>query len=105
MEKLVSNKKKEIKRLSSIYKNLLMNSGVELFNDFASFHDQNILKIGKEFVYSKSFLVAVGTKPRKLSFQASNQIITSDEAFDIKNYQKNSHSWWRLYCSRICFNF
>ena len=65
-----------------------MNSGVELFNDFASFHDQNILKIGKEFVYSKSFLVAVGTKPRKLSFQASNQIITSDEAFDIKKLPK-----------------
>ena len=86
--KLVGNKKREIKRLSSIYKNLLVNSGVEVFNDFASFVDKQTLKVGKNFINAKSFLVAVGTKPRKLSFKASDQIITSDEAFDLKKLPK-----------------
>ena len=35
--KLVINKKKEIKRLNGIYKSLLANSGVKIFNDFATF--------------------------------------------------------------------
>ena len=29
-----------------------------------------------------------GTKPRKLEYKASNQIITSDEAFDLKKLPK-----------------
>ena len=53
--KLVGNKKREIKRLSSIYKNLLVNSGVEVFNDFASFVDKQTLKVGKNFINAKSF--------------------------------------------------
>ena len=85
---LSGNKKREIKRLTSIYKNLLVNSGVEVFNDFASFVDKQTLKVGKNFINSKSFLIAVGTKPKKLSFKASDQIITSDEAFDLKKLPK-----------------
>ena len=86
--KLVVNKKKEIKRLNEIYKGLLKNSGVEIFNDFASFEDQCTIKVGKNLIQSKLFLIAVGTKPRKLPFNAQKQIITSDDAFDLKKLPK-----------------
>ena len=39
-------------------------------------------------INSKKFLIAVGTKPKKLNFNASKNIITSDEAFDIKKLPK-----------------
>ena len=87
-KKLVINKKKEIKRLNGIYKGLLKNSGVEIFNDFASFEDQGTIKVGKNLIQSKLFLIAVGTKPRKLPFNAQKQIITSDDAFDLKKLPK-----------------
>ena len=33
-------------------------------------------------------MIAVGTKPRKLSFSAQKKIITSDDAFDLKKLPK-----------------
>ena len=44
--------------------------------------------VGKNLIHAKSFLIAVGTKPRKLRFNASDKIITSDEAFDLKKLPK-----------------
>ena len=85
---LVRNKKKELRRLTLIYKNLLTNSGVEVFKNYATFLDPNTLKLGSMIINSKKFLIAVGTKPKKLNFNASKNIITSDEAFDIKKLPK-----------------
>ena len=81
---LVRNKKKELKRLTLIYKNLLTNSGVEVFKNYATFLDPNTVKVNSMIINSKKFLIAVGTKPKKLNFNASKNIITSDDAFDIK---------------------
>ena len=81
---LVRNKKKELRRLTLIYKNLLTNSGVEVFKNYATFLDPNTVKVNSMIINSKKFLIAVGTKPKKLNFNASKNIITSDDAFDIK---------------------
>ena len=86
--KLVQNKKKEIKRLSQIYNSLLANSGVEIFSGFAEFLDSESIKIGKKTIQSKNFLIAVGTQPNRLNFKASKEIVTSDEAFDLKSLPK-----------------
>ena len=88
-KKLVNNKKKELSRLNGIYSSLLINSGVKIFKSYASFVSPKSIKIGNKIIYSKKFLIAVGTKPRKLNFLASNEIITSDEAFDLKNLPKS----------------
>ena len=88
-KKLVNNKKKELSRLNGIYSSLLTNSGVKIFKSYASFVSPKSIKIGNKIIYSKKFLIAVGTKPRKLDFLASNEIITSDEAFDLKNLPKS----------------
>ncbi len=85
---LVKNKKTEILRLNNIYSNLLNNSGAKVFNEFATFVDKNTLKIGKQKVVAKNILIAVGSTPRSTTFSASNKIINSDQAFDIKKLPK-----------------
>ncbi|MEE2695236.1 MAG: glutathione-disulfide reductase [Pseudomonadota bacterium] len=87
--KLVKNKKKEISRLNGIYKNLLKDSKVEIFSNYASFVDSNSLRVGQEEITAKNFLISVGTKPRKLKFSASKNLISSDDAFDLKKLPRN----------------
>ena len=87
--KLVKNKKKELFRLNSIYQNLLENSKVKIFEDYAEFVDQNTLKVGKKYIQSKNILIAVGTKPRELNKFSNVNILSSDEAFDLKKLPKN----------------
>ena len=87
--KLVKNKKKELFRLNSIYQNLLENSKVKIFEDYAEFVDQNTLKVGKKYIQSKRILIAVGTKPRELNKFSNVNILSSDEAFDLKKLPKN----------------
>jgi len=88
-QKLVNNKKKELSRLSSIYSSLLINSGVKVYKSYASFVDTNSIKIGNKIINAKKFIIAVGTKPKKLNFIASDDIVTSDEAFDLKKLPKS----------------
>ena len=87
-KKLVDNKKKELLRLSQIYKSLLETSNVEIFKGYAKFFDAHSIIVGDYKIHSKKFLIAVGTYPKKLNFLASNHIITSDEAFDLKSLPK-----------------
>ena len=87
--KLVKNKKKELLRLNSIYQNLLENSKVKIFEDYAEFVDQNTLKVGKKYIQSKNILIAVGTKPRELNKFRNLNVLSSDEAFDLKKLPKN----------------
>ena len=87
--KLVKNKKKELFRLNNIYQNLLENSKVKIFEDYAEFVDQNTLKVGNKYIHSKNILIAVGTKPRELNQFSNVNILSSDEAFDLKKLPKN----------------
>ena len=87
--KLVKNKKKELFRLNNIYQNLLENSKVKIFEDYAEFVDQNTLKVGNKYIQSKNILIAVGTKPRELNKFSNVNILSSDEAFDLKKLPKN----------------
>ena len=87
--KLVKNKKKELFRLNNIYQNLLKNSKVKIFEDYAEFVDQNTLKVGNKYIHSKNILIAVGTKPRELNKFSNVNILSSDEAFDLKKLPKN----------------
>ena len=87
--KLVKNKKKELFRLNSIYQNLLENSKVKIFEDYAEFVDQNTLKVGKKYIQSKNILIAVGTKPRELDKFRNVNVLSSDKAFDLKKLPKN----------------
>ena len=51
--------------------------------------DQNTLKVGNKYIQSKNILIAVGTKPRELNKFSNVNILSSDEAFDLKKLPKN----------------
>tara|TARA_B100000287_G_C20663548_1_gene790946 strand:+ start:71 stop:1414 length:1344 start_codon:yes stop_codon:yes gene_type:complete len=87
-KKLVKNKKREIERLNNIYINLLKNSGVVIFDNFAEFVNLNSIKVGNKIVTCKNIIIAVGTKPKRLNYEANDYIITSDQAFDIPTLPK-----------------
>ena len=83
--KLVLAKKNELQRLNEIYKNLLINSGVKVFNSWGSFSDNNkILLNNKKVINSKYILIAVGGKPKLLECEGAEYCIDSDTAFDLK---------------------
>ena len=65
-QNLLKIKKVEILRLSKIYTDLLNKSNVSIFSDYAEFIDNKTLKVGKDYIQSKHFLIAVGTRPRDL---------------------------------------
>ena len=88
-KKLTTNKKKEIKRLNYIYCNLLKKSKVRVYNNYAQFLDNKILKIGNKLIEAKKILISVGTKPKKLEQFKELNLISSDEAFDLKSLPKN----------------
>ena len=69
-------------------KGLLKNSGVEIFNDFASFEDQYTVKVGKNLIQSKLFLIVL-VQTRENYHLVHKKIITSDDAFDLKKLPKN----------------
>lgn len=85
-KKLVSAKKKELLRLNNIYKNILKNSGVNVFNNWASFYDnQKIILNNKKIIEAKNIIIAVGSKPKLLDIEGAEYCIDSDSAFDLKN--------------------
>ncbi len=81
---LVNNKKKEIQRLNKIYQTLLENSGVKIFNCFAAFKNEKIIKLNNMEVSADKIIIAVGGTPVIPDIEGSEHIISSDEAFDIK---------------------
>ena len=79
--KLIANKNKEIQRLNGVYRKLLGDAGVELFEGHAEVVDPHTVSIaGKRFT-AKYILVAVGSWPMVPKFSGSEHAITSNEAF------------------------
>ena len=87
--KLVKAKKKELKRLNDIYAKLLSESNVKLFKGYASIVDKDKVSVGNKLLTAKKIIIAVGTTPKKIKFDCSKSIITSDDVFDLKVLPKN----------------
>lgn len=79
--KLIANKNKEIQRLNGVYRKLLGEAGVALFEGHAEIVDAHMVAVnGKRFT-AKYILVAVGSWPTVPKFPGSEHAITSNEAF------------------------
>ncbi len=87
--KLVRNKNQELKRLNSIYLNLLQKSKVEIFNKYAEFLDEKTLKVGNLRIEAKNILISVGTKPKRIGICSERNLISSDDAFNLKKLPKS----------------
>ena len=86
--KLIANKNKEISRLNGVYRKLLGDSGVEIFEGHAEILDPHTVALdGKKFT-AKYILVADGSWPAVPKFPGSEHAITSNEAFYLPTLPK-----------------
>ncbi len=79
--KLIANKNKEISRLNGVYRKILGDAGVQLFEGHAEVVDAHTLSIDGKQITAKYILVAVGSWPAVPKFPGSEHAITSNEAF------------------------
>jgi glutathione reductase (NADPH) len=78
---LIANKNREIQRLNGLYRKILADAGVELFEAHAEVVDPHTVAIAGKRITAKYLLVAVGSWPTVPEFPGSQYAITSNEAF------------------------
>ena len=78
---LMANKNKEIARLNGIYRNILDNNNVKIFEARARLVDAHTIGVGGETVTAERILVATGGWPVVPAFPGSEHAITSNEFF------------------------
>ena len=85
---LVKNKNTEIERLNGIYKTLLSNAGVELFEAKATITGPHSVQINDQEITAERILIATGGRPFVPAFPGSEHVITSNEAFFLEQLPK-----------------
>lgn len=81
---LVANKKVEIRRLNSVYRNLLVNSNVLLLEGHASIVDPHRVEVdGRQFT-AQHILIATGGWPVVPDIPGKELAITSNEVFSLE---------------------
>lgn len=86
--RLIRNKNAEIERLNGIYGRLLNNAGVDLILGKAKFVDSHTIAVGDKTYTADKILVAVGGRPFVPEFEGREHVITSNEAFYLKDLPK-----------------
>lgn len=81
---LIANKNREIERLNGIYRNLLVNSGVALHEGHARIIDPHTVEINGARHTAANILVGTGGWPIVPDLPGKEHIITSNEAFYLK---------------------
>ncbi|TWI50950.1 glutathione reductase (NADPH) [Pseudomonas duriflava] len=87
-QNLVANKDHEIRRLNGIYRALLINSGVTLFEEHARIVDAHTVEAGGKRYTTERILIATGGWPSVPDLPGREHIITSNEAFYLKELPK-----------------
>jgi glutathione reductase (NADPH) len=86
---LIANKDKDISRISAVYRSVLDNAGVAIFEDRAALkdaHTVHLKKSGRE-IAAETILIATGGYPsRETQMAGAEFCITSDEAFHLKKF-------------------
>ena len=80
---LIRNKDQEIARLNSIYRSLLQDHGVELFESRARVLDPHTVEVAGKKVTAANILVATGGWPTVPNVPGKEHAITSNEAFHL----------------------
>jgi len=88
-QRLISNKDTEIARLNGIYEKILVNAGVDVYKSRAEFVDQNTVSLGgSKHITAAKILIAVGGWPNIPDVKGKDYMITSNEAFYLKDPPK-----------------
>ena len=85
---LIANKNREIERLNGIYRNLLTNSGVSLFEGHARIVDAHTVEVNGERHSTERILIATGGWPHIPDIPGREHAISSNEAFFLKQLPK-----------------
>ncbi len=78
---LIANKNQEIQRLNGIYRNLLVDGGVSLFEAHARLIDAHTVEVAGQRYSAEHILVATGGWPFVPEIPGHEHAITSNEAF------------------------
>ncbi|KAI5654272.1 hypothetical protein M9H77_31459 [Catharanthus roseus] len=94
-KKLLDKKTKEILRLNEIYKRLLSNAGVKLFEGEGRVVGPNEVELtqldGTKISYSaKHILIATGSRAQRPAIPGQELAITSDEALSLEEFPKRA---------------
>lgn len=85
---LIANKDREIQRLNGIYRNLLVNSGVQLFEAHAKVVGPHEVEVNGERFSAEHILIATGGWPQIPDIPGREHAISSNEAFYLKSLPK-----------------
>ena len=86
---LMANKDKEIQRLEGIYRRLLADSGVVLFDGRARLLDGQQVEVNDQVIGAKTILIATGAKPVMPSLPGIEHAISSNEIFELKQQPRH----------------
>jgi len=87
---LIENKDTEISRLNGVYRNLLENAGVALFETRATVVDAHTVNVGGKHVTAERILVATGGWPSVPDIPGKEHIVTSNEVFHLETLPKRA---------------
>lgn len=87
---LRDNKDKEIDRLNGIYRNLLGNAGVEVFEARATVVDPHTIEVDGKRVTAEYILVATGGWPVVPEIEGREHAVTSNEFFHLDTWPKRA---------------
>ncbi len=87
---LRDNKTKEIERLNGIYRNMLVNSGVNLIDGRAKIAGPNSVEVAGKVYTAERILIATGGWPYVPEFAGSEHVISSNEVFYLDEFPKRA---------------
>ena len=84
--RLRDNKSREIERLNGVYRGLLENAGVQIFEARATLQDAHTLRVGGATVTAGNILVASGSWPVAPTFPGAEHVVSSNEMFHLPEF-------------------
>ena len=81
---LIRNKDREIARLNGIYRKILVDAGVTVFDGHASLKDAHTVEVGGQTLKARHILIATGGWPQMPDIPGKELAISSNEAFHLK---------------------
>ena len=79
----------ELDRLETVYRKLLLNAGVDTYDQRAKLLDQNTVIIGKKKLTARKILIATGGRPFRPDIPGIENALVSDDIFNLERLPKS----------------
>ena len=87
---LIANKDREIARLNGVYRKLLDDTGVTLFQGHATIVDAHTVAVGEQRITARHILIATGGRPMRPDVSGGELSIVSDDFFHLPALPQNA---------------